>query len=43
MCEWYQKQVEFLGYLITGEGFSKSKEKIEIILEWEFPKSVKEV
>jgi hypothetical protein len=42
-CEWNQKQVEFLGYLISGEGVSMSENKIETIPKWEIPESVKDV
>ena len=42
-CEWHQKQVEFLGYLISGEGVSISEDKIDTILKWEIPESVKDV
>jgi hypothetical protein len=42
-CEWHQKQVEFLGYIISGEGVSMSEDKIDTILKWEIPESVKDV
>jgi hypothetical protein len=42
-CEWHQKQVEFLGYLISGKGVSMSEDKIDTILKWDIPESVKDV
>ena len=42
-CEWHQKQVEFLGYVILGEGVSMSEDKIDTILKWEILDSVKDV
>jgi hypothetical protein len=42
-CEWHQKQVELLGYAILGEGVSMSEDKIDAILNWDIPESVKEV
>jgi hypothetical protein len=41
-CEWHQKQVEFLGYLISGEGVSMSEDKIDTIPKWQIPESVKD-
>ena len=42
-CEFHQTQVEFLGYIISPDGFSMSDRKIKCIQEWETPKTVKEV
>jgi hypothetical protein len=39
-CKWHQKQVEFLGYIISGEGVSISEDKIDTILNWEILESV---
>jgi hypothetical protein len=43
MCEWHQKEVEFLGYVILGEGVSMSEDKIDTILKWNIPESVKDI
>jgi hypothetical protein len=42
-CKWHQKQVEFLEYFISGEGVGMSENKIDTILKWEIPESVKDV
>jgi len=42
-CVWRTQEVEFLGYIIGREGVKMSKEKVEAVLSWEAPKSLKEV
>jgi hypothetical protein len=42
-CESHQQQVEFLRYIISGEGLSMAEDKVDTILKWETPDSVKDV
>jgi hypothetical protein len=41
--EWYQKQVEFLACIRSGEVFSISEDKNDIIVKSEIPESVKDI
>jgi hypothetical protein len=41
-CEWNQKRVEFLGYVILGEVVIMSEDKIDTILKCEISESVKD-
>ena len=42
-CEFHQKKVQFLGYIITTEGVKADPEKIQAILDWPTPTTVKEL
>jgi hypothetical protein len=42
-CVWVRNRVEFLGYIISEEGIEMAKDKVETILVWEPPKSLKEI
>jgi hypothetical protein len=42
-CVFHQSQVEFLGYIISGEGLSMDPKKIQTIMEWRKPKIVRDV
>jgi hypothetical protein len=42
-CEWHVSKVEFLGYVISAEGVSMAQDKVEDILNWETPKTVKDI
>jgi hypothetical protein len=37
------KKVEFLGYIVSTEGVTMSEKKVESIMKWEAPRSVKDV
>jgi hypothetical protein len=39
---WERNKVEFLGYIISEEGIEMVKDKVETVLMWEPPKSLKE-
>jgi len=41
-CVWKAEEVEFLGYIIGCNGVSMSQDKVEAILSWNSPTSVKE-
>jgi hypothetical protein len=42
-CLFYQKQIHYLGHIISKDGIAMDIEKIEAIREWSVPKNVKEV
>jgi hypothetical protein len=42
-CSFYQKQIYYLGHIISKDGITVDLEKIEAIREWSVPKNVIEV
>lgn len=42
-CEFHQKELKFLGYLINDEGISMDKDRVQAIQDWPVPKSVKDI
>lgn len=42
-CEFGVSQVLFLGYIVSGKGFSVDMSKIEVVRSWPQPKTVSEV
>ena len=42
-CEFHQKIVDFLGYIVTTEGIKADPEKIKALLKWPQPTNVKEL
>jgi hypothetical protein len=42
-CSFYQKQIHYLGHIISKDGIVVDPEKIEAIREWSVPKNVTEV
>ena len=42
-CEFHQKVVDFLGYVVTTEGIKADPEKVKALLEWPRPTNVKEL
>ena len=42
-CIFYQPQIEFLGYIISGEGLSMEPKKIEVVISWKRPSIVRDV
>ena len=42
-CEWTQHQIEFLGYMVSGQGVEMTDEKVETLKKIEPVKSLKEV
>lgn len=42
-CEFHKRKVEFLGYVISPEGISMDPKKVEVILAWPSPKSVRDI
>ena len=42
-CEFWLKEVSFLGHVISGDGIAVDPSKIEAVSQWETPKSVTEI
>ena len=42
-CEFWLKEVSFLGHIVSEDGIRVDPRKIEVILEWKPPRSVTEV
>ena len=42
-CEFHRSTVEFLGFVITPEGVEMDKSKVQTILDWKSPESVKDI
>ena len=42
-CSFYQKQIHYLGHIISKDGIAVDPEKIKAIREWSAPKNVIEV
>jgi hypothetical protein len=42
-CDFFVDRVTYIGLVITPEGISMEKEKVQAVLEWPTPTSVKEV
>jgi RNase H-like domain found in reverse transcriptase/Reverse transcriptase (RNA-dependent DNA polymerase)/Retroviral aspartyl protease/Integrase zinc binding domain/Retrotransposon gag protein len=42
-CEFWLKEVKFLGHVVSAEGVAVDPSKVEAVLQWESPKSVTEV
>ena len=42
-CEFWMKEVKFLGHVVTGEGIRVDPDKIKAVVEWTQPKNVAEI
>src|SRR4051812_49989435 len=42
-CEFWLKEVSFLGHIISGDGIVVDPSKVEVVLGWETPKSAIEI
>ena len=42
-CEFFKKQVTYLGHVVSEEGIKTDPEKIRVLKNWPVPKSVKDV
>ena len=42
-CEFWLREVSFLGHIISEEGIRVDSKKIEVIIEWKPPRNVTEV
>jgi hypothetical protein len=42
-CSFFQKEIHYLGHIISCEGISVNPEKVKAIMEWPVPKNAHEV
>ena len=42
-CAWKVKEVEFLGVIIGEDGVRMKKKKVQRVIEWPVPKSMKDI
>ncbi|KAG1129897.1 hypothetical protein G6F38_013494 [Rhizopus arrhizus] len=42
-CQFFQKEIKFLGFLVSGHGIRSDPSKVEVIKTWPTPSSVKQV
>ena len=42
-CEFWLREISFLGHIISDRGVSVDPAKVEAVLNWEAPKSVMEI
>ena len=42
-CSFDQRQVEFLGYVVSSNGISMDRAKVQTVLDWQTPLSVRDV
>jgi hypothetical protein len=42
-CDFYQKEIQYLGHVISSEGIVVDPEKIKAIMEWSVPKDVADI
>jgi hypothetical protein len=42
-CSFYQKQIHYLGHIISKEGIVVDPKKVEAIREWSVPRNVEKV
>ena len=42
-CIFHQPQVEFLGYIISREGLSMDPKKIEAVISWKRPSTIRDI
>jgi hypothetical protein len=42
-CSFYQRQIHYLGHIISKEGITMDPEKVDVIREWSTPRNVAEV
>ena len=42
-CEFWLKEISFLGHVISGSGIAVDPSKVDDVLQWETPKSATEI
>ncbi|PNY16671.1 retrotransposon-related protein, partial [Trifolium pratense] len=42
-CSFGVMEIEYLGHIVTGQGVSMDKEKVQAVLNWPIPKNVKQL
>ncbi|KAG1032135.1 hypothetical protein G6F25_011541 [Rhizopus arrhizus] len=40
-CQWFSKEVKFLGFLVSGEGIRSNPEKVKVVKDWKAPANKK--
>ncbi|CEP10273.1 hypothetical protein, partial, partial [Parasitella parasitica] len=36
-CQWFQQEVKFLGFLVSGEGIRSNPDKVKVVKDWQPP------
>ena len=42
-CDFWMREVQFLGHVISSQGIAMDLAKVEVVIQWECPKSVTEI
>ena len=42
-CEFHRTSVEFLGYILSTEGLTMARDKVQVIQDWPEPRKVKDI
>ena len=42
-CDFYQREIQYLGHVISSEGIAVDLENIKSIMEWPIPKDVTDI
>jgi hypothetical protein len=42
-CDFYEKEIQYIGHAISAEGIIVDPEKIKSIIEWSMPKDVADI
>ena len=42
-CEFFVKEVKYLGLIITSEGIKMDQEKLSAVLDWSIPENLKDI
>jgi len=42
-CEFWMSEIHFLGHVISAQGISLDPSKVEVVLQWECPKTIIEI
>ena len=42
-CDFWMSEIQFLGHIISAQGISVDPSKVEVVLQWERPKTVTEI
>ena len=42
-CEFWMSKIQFLGHVISAQGISVDPYKVEVVLQWERPKTITEI
>jgi len=42
-CDFWMSEIQFLGHVISAQGISVDSSKVEVVLQWERPKTVTDI